>query len=91
VETAKHVSADRILLTGESGQLAQQQATLTKLNPNVHDFAIYTSDNTNLLQRGTLGKEPELSQEGLSNSPSLDNTSEPSGTSIEVEGYGIGL
>ena len=92
VETAKHVSADRILLTGESSQLAEQQTTLAKLNPNVRDFAIYTSDSTNLLHRDNgIGKEPELSQDGLSNAPSLSNASEPSGPSIEVEGYGIGL
>jgi hypothetical protein len=91
VETAKHVSADRILLTGESSQLAEQQATLAKLNPNVRELAIYTSESTNLLQRDNgLGKELELSQEGLSNTPSLSNASEPSGPSIEVEGYGIG-
>jgi hypothetical protein len=92
VETAKGVSADRILLTGESGQLAQQQASLSRLNSNVHDFAIYTSDNTNLLQRDNLiGKEPELSQEGLSNDPSFTNAPESSGHSIEIEGHGIGL
>ena len=91
VET-KHVSADRILLTGESSQLAEQQATLAKLNPNVRELAIYTSDSTNLLHRDDgFGKELELSQEGLSNAPSLSNASEPSGPSIEAEGYGIGL
>jgi ATP-dependent exoDNAse (exonuclease V) alpha subunit len=92
VETAKHVSADRILLTGESSQLAEQQATLAKLNPNVRDFAIYTSDSANLLHRDNgIGKELELSQDGLSNAPSLSNASEPSGSSIEVESHGIGL
>jgi hypothetical protein len=83
LETAKHVSADRILLTGESSQLAEQRVTLAKLNPNVHDLAIYTSDS--------IGKELELAQEGLSNAPSISNASESSGPSIEVEGYGIGL
>ena len=92
VETAKHVSADRILLTGESSQLAEQQRTLAKLNPNIHDLAIYTSDSTNLSHRDNgIGKEQELSQEGLSNASSLSNAPEPSGPSIEVEGYEIGL
>jgi conjugative relaxase-like TrwC/TraI family protein len=92
VETAKHVSADRILLSGESGQIAKQQASLVKLNPNVRDFAIYTSDSTNLLQRDNgIRNEPQLSKEGLSNDSSLSNASEPSGPSIEREGYGIGL
>lgn len=59
---------------------------------NVHDFAIYTSDSTNLLHRDNgFGKEPELSQEGLSNNPSFTNAPEPSLPSMEIEGYGIGL
>jgi hypothetical protein len=92
VETAQHVSADRILLTGESGQLAEQQAALAKLKPNLHHRAIYISDSTNLLHRDNgIGNEPEISQEGLSNDSSLGNASEPSGPSIEFEGYGIGL
>jgi conjugative relaxase-like TrwC/TraI family protein len=92
VETAQHVSADRILLTGESGQLAEQQAALAKLNPNLHALAIYTSDNPNLLHRDNgIGNEPELSTEGLSNNPSLSSVPETSGPSAEFEGYGIGL
>jgi len=35
VERAKRLSADRIVLTGDSAQLAEQQAALTKLNPKV--------------------------------------------------------
>jgi hypothetical protein len=92
VETAKHLYADRILLTGESGQLAEQQSALAKLNPSVHDLAIYTSDSTNLLHRDNgIGIEQELSGEGLSNDSSPSNGPEPSGPSIEREGYGIGL
>ncbi|WP_353070439.1 MobF family relaxase (plasmid) [Tunturibacter empetritectus] len=86
VETAKYVSADRVLITGESSQLAEQQVALTKLNPNIHDLAIYISDRTN-----GIGKEPELSNVELSNDSSLSNGSEPSGPSIEREGYGIGF
>jgi hypothetical protein len=58
VETAKYVSADRVLLTGESGELAKQQAALAKLNPNIRDLTIYTSDSTNLLHKHNgIGKE----------------------------------
>ena len=92
METAKYVSADRVLITGESSQLAEQQASFTKLNANIHDLAIYTSDRTNLLQRDTgIGKEPSLSPEGLSHDSSSSNSPEPPGPSIAVEGYGIGL
>jgi hypothetical protein len=92
VETAKHISADRILLTGGNSQLAEQQATFAKLNPNVRELTIYTSESTNLLHRDNgIGKELELSQEGLSNDSTLSKAPEPSGPSIEVEGYGIGI
>ncbi|MBB5342021.1 MobF family relaxase [Tunturiibacter gelidoferens] len=92
VETAKYISADRVLITGESSQLAEQQVAFTKLNPNIHELAIYTSDRTNLLERDNgIGKEPQLSNVGLSNDSSLSNGPEPSGPSIEREGYGIGL
>ncbi|MBB5346182.1 conjugative relaxase-like TrwC/TraI family protein [Edaphobacter lichenicola] len=92
VETAKYVSADRVLITGESSQLAEQQVALTKLNPNIHDLAIYTSDRANLLQRDNgISKEPELSNVALSNDSSLSNGPEPSGPSIEQEGFGICL
>ncbi len=92
VETAKHVSADRILITGESSQLAEQQATLAKLNPNVRELAIYTSDSTNLCRETTaLVKSRSFHKKGFPMIPSLSNASEPSGPSIEVEGYGIGL
>ncbi|RZU34613.1 MobF family relaxase [Edaphobacter modestus] len=92
VERAKNLSADRVLLTGESGQLAEQQAALTKLNPNIRDFAIYTSDSTNLLHRNTgIGNGTELATEGHSNESSLSNAPEPSSPSIEFEGYGMGL
>jgi conjugative relaxase-like TrwC/TraI family protein len=92
LETAMHLYADRILLTGESSQLAEQQSALAKLNPSVHDLAIYTSDSTNLLHRDNgIGLEQELSSEGLSNDSSPSNGPEPSGPSIEREGYGIGL
>jgi hypothetical protein len=38
-----------------------------------------------------IGIEQELSGEGLSNDSSPSNGPEPSGPSIEREGYGIGL
>jgi hypothetical protein len=92
VGTTKNLSADRVLLTGESGQLADQQAALTKLNPNIREFAIYTSDSTNLLHRNTgIGNETELATEGHSNDSGLSSAPEPSSPSIEFEGYGIGL
>jgi hypothetical protein len=47
VESAQHHSADRILLTGESSQLAEQQTALTKRNPHIREVGIYASDGKN--------------------------------------------
>ncbi|HTF70715.1 MAG TPA: hypothetical protein VK638_49400 [Edaphobacter sp.] len=92
VERAKRLSADRIVLTGDSAQLAEQQAALTKLNPKIRDLAIYTSDSTNTLHRDHgIANESLLTKEGMSNAPSLGNLSEPSSPAIEIEGYGIGM
>jgi hypothetical protein len=91
VEAAKSISAHRILLSGESSQLAQQQAALAKLNPNIHGLTIYMSDSTNLLQRNNdVGNHTELSKEGLSNDLSLSNAPEPSSPTIEFGGFEIG-
>jgi hypothetical protein len=49
-------------------------------------------DSTNLLRRdNSIGNEPELAKEGHSNDSSLSNVPEPSVSSIEFEGYSIGL
>jgi len=92
VEKAQRLSADRIVLTGDSAQLAEQQAALTKLNPKIRDLAIYTSDSTNTLHRDHgIDNESLLAKEGISKAPSLGNLSEPSSPAIELEGYGIGM
>ena len=51
VESAQHLSADRLILTGESSQLAGQQEALTRLNPHTREVGIYTSDGSNPLQQ----------------------------------------
>jgi hypothetical protein len=38
-------SADRIILTGDSAELAEQQVAVTKLNPKIRGLAIYNSDS----------------------------------------------
>ncbi len=76
VESAQHLSADRIFLTGESNRLAEQQAALTKLNPHTREIAIYTSDGTNPLQQAPdLAKGVEFSQ--VEPSIDLSSISEP--------------
>jgi conjugative relaxase-like TrwC/TraI family protein len=92
VENAKRLSADRIVLIGDSSQLAEQQAALTKLNPKIRDLAIYTSDSANTLHKDHgIANESLLTKEGISNAPSLGKLSEPSSPAIELEGYGIGM
>jgi hypothetical protein len=92
VEKAKRLSADRIILTGDSAQLAEQQAALTKLNPKIRDLAIYTSDSANTLRKDHSGaNESLLTKEGIPNAPNLLKLSEPSSPAIELDGYGIGM
>lgn len=92
VEKAKRLSADRIILTGDSAQLAEQQAALTKLNPKIRDLAIYTSDSANALHKDhSIANESVLTKEGISNAPNSGKLSEQSSPAIELEGYGIGM
>lgn len=67
VESAQHLSADRVLITGSPTVLAEQQADLAKLSTKVQDLAIYTSNgyepHQNLLDRApvlaaTEGRSP---------------------------------
>ncbi|WP_035358311.1 hypothetical protein [Edaphobacter aggregans] len=92
VEKAKRLSTDRIVLTGDSAQLAEQQAAHTKLNPKIRDLAIYTSDSANTLHKDhNIANESLLTKEGISNAPNLGKLSEPSSPAIELDGYGIGM
>ena len=79
VETARQVSADRILVTGNSNEVAEQQEALTRLSPHLHDLAIYPSDDSGLALREI---EP---------SANLKQISVPALPEVEVEGFGIAL
>jgi ATP-dependent exoDNAse (exonuclease V) alpha subunit len=79
VETAGQVSADRVLVTGNSNQIAEQKEALTRLSPHLRDVAIYTSDDSSL---------------AVQQVASLTNFREvtvPAIPEIEVEGFGIEL
>jgi hypothetical protein len=92
VESAQHLSVDRVLLTGESGQLAEQQTALTKLNPHTREVAIYTSDRIIPLQHEQgVATDLSLSQEGLSIDQGPRVMPEPTLLQIEFEGFGFGL
>jgi conjugative relaxase-like TrwC/TraI family protein len=79
VETARQVSVDRILVTGNSIQIAEQQEALTYLSPHLRDLAIYTSDDSG----------PAVQQ--IASSANIEPVSVPALPEIDLEGFGIGL
>jgi len=92
VESARHLSADRALLTGDSGQVAEQQAALTRLNPHTREIVIYTSDGSSPLQQAQgIDTDARLAAEGISTDPALGNMPAPAMPEIELEGFGLGL
>jgi conjugative relaxase-like TrwC/TraI family protein len=92
VENGQHFSADRVLLTGESSQLAEQQTALTKLNPHTREVGIYTSDVTNPTQQTQgIATDVQLAEQGFSIDSGLSNMPEPTLLEIEFEGFGLGL
>ena len=69
VETAQRSAVDRVLITGDASQLAQQQEALTRLSPDIRDLSLYTSDNRELTVEMTIpGVEIALPTHGISSS-----------------------
>ena len=90
VGTAQRASVDRVLITGDASQLAQQQEALTHLSPHIRDLAVYTSDSRDLAaEKAIPSVENLLSQDGTS--PTIDSIPVSSVPEIGVEGFGIGL
>jgi hypothetical protein len=90
VETAPRASVDRVLVTGDASQLAQQQDALALLSPHIRDLALYTSDSRELaVEKAIPDVAHALSQHGLS--PADDRVPMPSVPQIELEELGIGL
>jgi conjugative relaxase-like TrwC/TraI family protein len=91
VENAEHANVDRVLVSSDASQLAQQQEMLARLSPHIRDLAIYTSDSRELaVEQAIPGvKTASLSDNGLA--PSMDNVAAPSVPEIELEEFGIGL
>jgi hypothetical protein len=50
VEAAGNLAADRVILTGEAARLAGLENDLARLNPNLRELSIYTSDASKALQ-----------------------------------------
>jgi hypothetical protein len=90
VETAQRTAADRVLVSGDASQLAQQHESLARLSPHIRDLTLYTSDSRELaVEKPIPGPEIALSQDGLLRK--IDSVSKPSVPQIELEGFGIGL
>ena len=89
-ETAPRASVDRVLVTGDASQLAQQQDALASLSPHIRDLALYTSDSREFaVEKAIPDVANALSQHGLS--PANDSVPVPSVPQIELEELGIGL
>ena len=85
VETAERATADRVLVTGDASQLAQQQEAFTHLATHTRDLAMYTSDSRELgMEKAVPGAEIAPSLNELSGS--LDNLH---GHNMELPGLGI--
>jgi hypothetical protein len=50
VESAANLTADRVILTGEAAQLANLEHDLARLNPNIRELSVYTSNASKDLQ-----------------------------------------
>jgi conjugative relaxase-like TrwC/TraI family protein len=69
VDTARSAAVDRVLVTGDVFQLAQQQEALTRLSPHIRDLALYTSDSRGITVEMTIaGAERALPSNSLSSS-----------------------
>jgi conjugative relaxase-like TrwC/TraI family protein len=89
VDSAPHTAADRVLVTGDASQLAQQQVALERLPSHLRDLTIYTSDSRELAAEKIIPvAEISLPYSGIS--PTIDSMIRPSVGDIELEGFGIG-
>ena len=79
VEVTQQASVDRILVTGNYNQIAEQREALTHLSPHLRDLAIYTSDDSG------------LAIQEIASSASIKPISLPALPEIELEGMGLGL
>jgi hypothetical protein len=50
VESAANLAADQVILTGEAPQLAGLENDLARLNPDIRELSVYTSDASQRLQ-----------------------------------------
>jgi ATP-dependent exoDNAse (exonuclease V) alpha subunit len=90
VDSVPHAAMDRVLVTGDAAQLAEQQEAFARLSPSIRDLAVYTSDGREIgLQKNVPGAEIAPSLNELSSA--LGNLPSVSTPEVEVQELGIGL
>ena len=90
LEAPPRAAVDRLLVTGDAPQLAEQQETFARFSPQLRDLAIYTSDSKELgLEKAVPGAEIASSLKELS--LKLDNLPTVSTPEVEMPELGIGL
>ena len=92
VESAGNLAADRVILTGEAAQLAGLEDDLARLNPNIRELSVYTSDATQAL-RVELAQSPaaaETLSKSLAETTNL-GIAEPSIAEAIIEEIGLHL
>ena len=90
VETAPRTAVDRVLVTGEASQLAQQQEAFTHLSLHTRDLALYTSHTPGLVVDKAIPLEgTALSQDGTS--LAVDSIPIAAMPDVELQGFGRGI
>jgi conjugative relaxase-like TrwC/TraI family protein len=68
-DTAHRAAVDRVLVTGDASQLAQQQEAFTRLSSQIRDITLFTSDSRGITVEMTIaGTERALAPNGISSS-----------------------
>ena len=68
-DTAHRAAVDRVLVTGDASQLAQQQEAFTRLSSQIRDITLFTSDSRGITVEMTIaGTEKALAPNGISSS-----------------------
>lgn len=90
VETTPRTAVDRVLVTGEASQLAQQQEAFTHLSLHTRDLALYTSHTPGLVVDKAIPLEgTALSQDGTS--LAVDSIPIAAMPDVELQGFGRGI
>jgi hypothetical protein len=90
LEAPPRAAVDRILVSGDASQLAQQEKMFTQISSHTRDLALYTSDSRDL----AVNKAVPLPKFGLAQNaiaPGTGSVPVPPGPAIEMEEFGIGL